>query len=602
MAFEAAIERLRSLNLGPSINNDDGDFEVLTGQMVPEREDQVQNNAGGFVFQVSDETRVRRFLILGVSSGTYYVNKSDLETENAKDLVGLIENGRGDMILKELYDVVSSNRAPKRDQAIYVLALCARFHSKNWQEIRKENNGKLDRADEYIAELQRAAFRLLPTVCRIPTDLFAFLGHCEKIAQEFNQKTTGWGRLMRKTIEQWYLNKPPMQLANQITKYKNRNNYTHKDALRLCHADPKNAPENNKAAFYDYIFHYAVSGKLDKKFDGYDDAQTTAVLDSDVAKFLNAVEVVSKLKPEDEEKCAQLIYECGLVREHCPTDLLNSSVVWKALLEKMPMTAMIRNLSKLSVLEIITGDKSENEKYVDKVVEALTNEQKLKQTGIHPMAILLAKSVYSAGRGRLGKLAFKKNRKIDSALDKSFTLAFQNVEPTGKRFCLALDVSGSMSQNIADTLLSCMDAEVGMALVTHRTEKNCEIVAFSDYLTPINITPEDTFEEFKRKIRRLHFQSTDCALPMIWAKEQKKLFDVFVIFTDNETYFGDVHPFKALQQYREASGIKDAKLIVMAFAATKFTIADPTDPNMLDICGFDAATPILISNFVLGRV
>ncbi|KAI6196530.1 TROVE domain protein [Aphelenchoides besseyi] len=331
MDFEAAIERLRSLNLSPSMDNGDGEFEVLTGQMVPAREDQVENNAGGFVFQVSDETRVRRFLILGVSSGTYYVNKADLETKNVKDLVDMIEKGRGDMILKELHDVISNNRAPKRDPAIYVLALCARFHSKNWQELRKEKNGKLDRADEYIAELQRAAFRLLPTVCRIPTDLFAFLGHCEKIAQEHNAKTTGWGRLMRKAIEQWYLNKPPMQLANQITKYKNRNNYTHKDALRLCHADPKNAPEKDKAAFYDYIFHYAVNGKLDKKFDGYDDTQTTAVCESDVAKFLSAIEVVSKLKPEDEEKCAQLIYEFALVREHCPTDLLNSAVVWKAL-------------------------------------------------------------------------------------------------------------------------------------------------------------------------------------------------------------------------------------------------------------------------------
>jgi 60 kDa SS-A/Ro ribonucleoprotein len=72
--------------------------------------------------------------------------------------------------------------------------------------------------------------------------------------------------------------------------------------------------------------------------------------------------------------------------------------------------------------------------------------------------------------------------------------------------------------------------------------------------------------------------------------------DVFVIYTDSETWAGDVHPVQALRQYREATGIA-AKLVVVAMASNGFTIADPGDPGMLDVVGFDAATPALIGDF-----
>src|SRR5262249_47389685 len=72
--------------------------------------------------------------------------------------------------------------------------------------------------------------------------------------------------------------------------------------------------------------------------------------------------------------------------------------------------------------------------------------------------------------------------------------------------------------------------------------------------------------------------------------------DTFVIYTDNETWAGSMHPHQALRQYREWSGI-DARLVVVGLTATDFTIADPADPGMLDIAGFDAALPNLLTDF-----
>ena len=86
---------------------------------------------------------------------------------------------------------------------------------------------------------------------------------------------------------------------------------------------------------------------------------------------------------------------------------------------------------------------------------------------------------------------------------------------------------------------------------------------------------------------------------MLYATEAGKQYDTFIIYTDNETYAGRMHPHQALEQYRERTGI-NAKLIVVGMTATNFTIADPNDAGMLDVAGFDSAVPNLISDFSRG--
>ena len=73
--------------------------------------------------------------------------------------------------------------------------------------------------------------------------------------------------------------------------------------------------------------------------------------------------------------------------------------------------------------------------------------------------------------------------------------------------------------------------------------------------------------------------------------------DVFVIYTDNETWCGGTHPTVALQNYRNKMGI-DAKMIVVGLTATQFSVADPTDAGMLDVVGFDSAVPQVIAQFI----
>lgn len=47
--------------------------------------------------------------------------------------------------------------------------------------------------------------------------------------------------------------------------------------------------------------------------------------------------------------------------------------------------------------------------------------------------------------------------------------------------------------------------------------------------------------------------TTDCSLPMIWAQKTQTAADVFIVFTDNETFAGNTHPATALREYREVN-------------------------------------------------
>jgi 60 kDa SS-A/Ro ribonucleoprotein len=144
-----------------------------------------------------------------------------------------------------------------------------------------------------------------------------------------------------------------------------------------------------------------------------------------------------------------------------------------------------------------------------------------------------------------------------------------------------------------------------MALVTAATEPKHMFTAFTagaggfgrSGLSTLSISPRERLDDVVRRTSGLPFGGTDCALPMLEATKRGWAVDVFVVYTDSETWAGRIHPSQALWRYREQSGIP-ARLVVVGMASNGFTIADPEDGGMLDVVGFDTATPRLIAEFV----
>jgi 60 kDa SS-A/Ro ribonucleoprotein len=86
---------------------------------------------------------------------------------------------------------------------------------------------------------------------------------------------------------------------------------------------------------------------------------------------------------------------------------------------------------------------------------------------------------------------------------------------------------------------------------------------------------------------------------MLYASKKGLEVDTFVVYTDSETWAGNIHPVQALRQYRKETGIP-AKLVVVGMVSNGFSIADPDDAGMLDVVGFDTAAPAVISDFARG--
>ncbi len=522
---------------------------------------QVQNSAGGYVFEVTPWTRLQRFLILGNEGGTYYASEKKLTIENAQCVTRCL-NDDPLRTVKEIVDISHGGRAPKNDPAIFALAIAA---------------GHKDP----IA--RREAEAVLPHVCRIPTHLFQFVDAVTNFRR--------WGHGLRRAISAWYENKSAEDLAFAVGKYQSRDGWNHSRVLRLAH--PKRTDDGHDAVYrwiLDDTFGMATrqvnrSGVI---------KEYPPLLAGALPSFLAAVD---EAKTADKARTIRLILDSGLPRECVMTERLNEPEVWDALLQKMPLQAMVRNLGKMTAVGLLKPMSAA----VKTVTSRLADQEYIHKSRLHPIAILLAGSVYGQGHGDKGKLSWDAVPQIKDAMDEAFYLAFANVEPTNKRTLIGLDVSGSMAEGgIAGTRLTPREGAAALACVTARTEPNYAIMAFSDQFMPLDITPKMALRDVLAKTANLPFSGTDCSLPMVWAMEQKIPIDVFQVITDSETWANPLmHPCQALVQYRQKMGI-GAKLVVLGMTATNFSIADKGDSGSMDVVGFDSAVPQVIADFVRG--
>lgn len=570
---------------------------------------QVPNSAGGYAWAVDDWGRLDRFLVLGSEGGSYYAGERELTLENAACVERLLKVD-GPRVVARVAEISDAGRAPKNDPAIFALALA------------------LKRGD---LATRRAAKDAVPKVCRIGTHIFQLAEAVKHLG--------GWGRLTHAAFCNWYLGQTPDALAMNLVKYQSRGGWSHKDLLAKVRPNPNDRKDAEapitKALEVNRMLRWAVgkegaeakSPKVPYKLKNAEAAvlhplisafelAKTIAEGAAALKDLAELEDLPKRAPRD---MAKLITERNLPRECVPTQFLNSTLVWDALLHAgkfgMPMTAMIRNLGKMSSIELIKP-LSEAEKFV---CDRLRDAQALKAARVHPMQVLLALKTYCDGKGDKGSLTWQVSTPVVEALNDAFYLACAAIEPTGKRHLLALDISGSMaSGRVAGTSLTPRDASAAMALITARSEKRHEIVGFTceagrpqasvwgnrlsygggqNALKRIPIGPSTLLPTAVEAVSNMEMGGTDCALPMQYAQKNKLEVDAFVIFTDSETYAGTPHPMQALRDYRQASGIA-ARLITVGLVSNGFTIADPNDAGALDVCGFDSAVPALMADFI----
>lgn len=505
----------------------------------------VTTHEGGDAYAADKWSRLRRFLVIGTEGGTFYASQRDLTLGNISVLQDCL-NEDALRTVNTIEEVSDQGLAVRADPCIFALSVV------------------VSRPEVGIRKLGYSA---IPTVIRTGTHLLHFMAYCKA------QRKSSAG--LRRAVGRWFTDKSADQLAYQAIKYQQRDGWSLADVLKLARPTAENEAQNA-------VLKWIVSGEVNQYAPRIIHARSILHGDCDL--------------PGGAHEAASIIRYDRLPREAVPTQYLNDPDVWDALLQDMPITATIRNLAKMTSVGLLEG----RDDAVKLVISRITDEERLQKGRVHPISLLNALRVYEQGHGDKGKLTWKPVKAIVKALDEAFYLAFKAVEPTNKRILLALDVSGSMMYGgVSGMALSPRDVAAAMALVTAAREPQAQIVAYSHTLIPLNIRPSMRLDEVMRLTKTIPFGGTICSLPFAWADHHGLTFDAFVSYTDSETM--DRHYQRNLATYRKSRN-KNARAAVVAMEANSFTLADPFDPRQLDVAGFSADTPAVLSDFFAGRV
>lgn len=448
--------------------------------------DQIQGAAGGFVWQISDKEQVIRYLIIGSEGGNYYQTPQQVSSKCASCILRMTRTPDNfKWLIDTIREVSIEGRAAKQEPTLLALATAIVFAP--------------------TPSDKTEALNAVKDCVRILTHMYMLIGYIKifsksghpSLAPASNVERTpqvtgsGIGRGIRRVFGEYFYSRTGIEIANLMTKYQNREGWSIKDVLTLVHIDPKKMKDDGGRLAIDYVF------KSKEEFEpilaaSLARAQSEPSFGGGTPAFLSAIKEIQTIVnrhpanaqyPEEINRIAQLINQVGLCREQLPSQLFKYRKVWEALLTNkgangkgkgMPLTALIRNLGKLSTAEIgiitptltLTPD-------VRDICDRITDAAEIKRTRIHPYNILVAMLTYKKGKGDKGSLSWMPNPQILAALDKAFKLAFQNITPTGKRIKIALDVSGSMSTNFCtgSPIVSCATGSVAMMMMTLWTER-----------------------------------------------------------------------------------------------------------------------------------
>ncbi|MEV1244760.1 TROVE domain-containing protein [Nonomuraea sp. NPDC049750] len=508
---------------------------------------------------------LKTFILLGTSGGTYYVGEDKLTAENAGVLFQAIaEDGPRVVALLTEVSAARPPRAPKQRPALFALAAAY---------------AKGD------ADTRQAAKVALAKVARTTDHLAQFFGYYKNLGGKATGRGTSpvVGRSLRTALGSWFLTGSADDVAFKACKAAQRRTpqgeaFSLRDVLRVAH--PVADDEQRKA-----LFGWIAGNVADER--------AREMLPA-VDRFLAAKAVTGA------DEAIRVVNESRVPWEFLPDAMLREPKVWEALVDTVGMTALIRNLARMTRLGTLTPLGAATRR----AVARLTDRAALLRARIHPMDAWLAMRVYASGRAQPNPRADVQTwtpvPAILDALEQTYELSFGNVAPTGKRLLVAVDSSGSMSwsNRVAvggSPVGSPYEVGCALAVMLARMEENVHVIDVDTAVHASKVTPRTNLRELASW--EPSGGGTDLSLPFTWAAKERMNVDGIIVFTDNETWAGRSHPTQALDGYRRQIN-RDARVVVVAMTAAGYSIGEPRDAGVLNVAGLDASLPLIVNGFV----
>lgn len=521
---------------------------------------------------INPDTLLKRFLHYGRETPLYtpgdrMLNKF-FEPNCMTSIDALIADDRGVDAVAHIVKAFHDGYSAHPEALVFALTACIR---QKLNEPLKEN-----------------AYNAFKTVCKSPKHFFLFV----KFSNELCAPNSGWGQGCRRVVNDWYLKQTPLELAETVTRYRGMYYWTHRDIVKLTH--PKTDDVALKA-----VLKYLIKNLNEAREEFGNEPSAQPVL-----AYLQAVEEFKHCHEED--KAARLLEQQKLSLEHVPTHLIKSKEVWTALIPLLPLPVLLRNLKRFSRLRFLRN----NHPVMIRVVEALSNPQLICESALHPAQVLICLRTYEqSGRvkyidpEREVRPPVQPNAKIIDVLNQLLDSSFKLLVPTGLKYLVMIDtraslVSGRCWQcNCVPPIL----AGTLLALSLVRAEREVTVLAFGvGTPVPIHLTKNMALMEAQEKICEIPTSSVDLSSPFLWALENKKAVDVFLVLTDTQVRAGRIKATEELKKYRSELNMPNAKFVVCGLSTPKFSIAAEDDPGMLDIAGFDEQVPRVIEAFSRG--
>lgn len=507
--------------------------------IITRENDMVPNRGGGYGFYIDPVRQLRRFLILGSDSPTYYASAQEMTKENCGNIIKIIQSGDV-KFLDEIVTVSYEGLAPKNDAALFALALVYVFGN---ESLKWAATGKFNK------------------IVRTASHLFQFRKYLKDMGK-------GNGRSVRGAISGWYnqFKDRPEALAMQVVKYQNRNKWSHRNVALLAHVKPATMD---------------ISGIL-----GWAVGKSSLIANEEARGIIEAYEEIKR--STDSKFIAEKLKEFRLPWEIVPTDQRDKTM-WRALIPHMGSTALIRNIRNMSKTGAISvgGD---GVAHMEALCGKLQDEKQLRSDRIHPLHLLVALKELQKDTDFIIPPVLK-------SLENAFYKAFKYQESSGKRFMIGVDVSGSMKRG---EVAGCPQIEPWegaglLALQLVKSEPKTLVYGFAHSTLNLNVTDNDNMDSLRNKLLRSDFGSTNPGALIRFALEKSIPVDVFIVITDNEANSGH-HPSQVLKEYRNKMN-NNAKMVVISMTPVNYSIADPKDQGQMDVVGFDSSVPAIIQNF-----
>eukprot|EP00092_Neocalanus_flemingeri_P009403 GFUD01010117.1.p1 GENE.GFUD01010117.1~~GFUD01010117.1.p1 ORF type:complete len:531 (+),score=150.68 GFUD01010117.1:47-1639(+) len=521
----------------------------------------------------TEEHQLRRLLHTGTGSNTITLRggAADLDKKELEPVNSLASAGRVNLPLQHCLAAERGGLADRR-ALLLVLSGCLKIDCK---------------------QSRTAVYSALPEVIQSSEEYFEFIFYHRKV---FSKRPHGMGAGMRRFISKWYLSQDPYDLALEVTRVRSRHKWSHADLIKLARVRTKDP---------------AVSAVLMAVVRGLGAAQQEFRDKPEAQPILEYMTCVKEINSCNEPDAAiRLIDKHSFDIDCLPTHLLNHAKVWEHALSRLPVRGVLSHLRTMSKRGFLSSDTSP---VLMKVLQSIRDPLALAASKLQPADILTVIAQTEAcwehpptpaHRTKTQSPAYVKipspHHSLVTGLHKMLVSSLSHVpkvpcsvlvcvdcRPTIVKGCWglwSLKAVKAMSLNI----LALMKGGADVTLTTIGEDK---------LMQQLQLNTTDTVDSLANRLEKVKGGTIDPALLMSWAREGSKKADLVICMTDSHSEVEREELWTELELYRNT--VCHVKFIYCALSSRSLfpSVANKSDPFMIDICGFGPDSTRIIQAF-----